>query len=424
MNILALRFVVIELLRGHMDTMFKYDDLTKFLDDVSAKSHLAEHWVCNLIKSVLVIMLYVRAEREGEFALHHDVCKKMLPYFFAACHWNYARDGVVYVQMMENLPGYVLNPLMKREHIVRLHEVLWNSISTDMAIESTCMKIGKGPSGLIGVTTQERTVKVWANGHHLCSNLLSELDNLRSSDSKDRTKHNEEGYGRIKADQIDRKKLQDNLEKCIHPLQVDTHKNWNTLVNIYTGEEVGEDVNVNKAVEIGQKQMKEFCSSLPQGFRERLSTKVKSMAESKKTKQISVVAPFNTELISSRVLYLLGNSQPDFTTLFNYELSPVPTSMFYDSGEARYPKSKVVLKNRLKVEVSVRGVEVDAAEVDGRCMLHSSIHWPKDGSVKDLAKGVEKYVSRLLHHSDVYVIFDRYFDKSIKSDTRLQRIEN
>ena len=84
-------------------------------------------------------MLYVRAEREGEFALHLDVCKKMLPYFSAACHWNYARDGVAYVQMMENLPGYVLNPLMKREHVVRLQEVLWNLILMDMAIESTYM---------------------------------------------------------------------------------------------------------------------------------------------------------------------------------------------------------------------------------------------------------------------------------------------
>ena len=77
------------------------------------------------------------------------------------------------------------------------------------------------------------------------------------------------------------------------------------------------------------------------------------MAKSKKTKQISVVAPFNTELIFFGVLYLMGNNQLDFTTLFNYELSPVPASMFHDSFEARYPKSKVVLKNRLKVEVSV-----------------------------------------------------------------------
>ena len=148
------------------------------------------------------------------------------------------------------------------------------------------------------------------------------------------------------------------------------------------------------------------------------------MAESKKTKRRSVVAPFNTKLIFSRVLYMLGNNQLDFTTLFHYELSPVPTSMFHDSAEARYLKSKAVLKNKLKVEVSVRGVAVDVVVVDGGGLIHSSIHWPKDGLVRDLAAGVEMYVSKLLHNSDVYVAFDRYFEKSLKSDTRLQRIGN
>ena len=123
MNVRALRFVVAELLHSHMEGMLKYHDLSKFLD-VSAKSNLAEHWVCNLIKPVLLMMLYVRAEREGELALHLDVCKRMLPYFLAASHWNYARDGTAYVQMMENLPGNVLNPLMKGEHVVRLRDGL------------------------------------------------------------------------------------------------------------------------------------------------------------------------------------------------------------------------------------------------------------------------------------------------------------
>ena len=63
MNIRALRFVVAELLHSHMEGMLKYHDLSKFLE-VSAKSNLAEHWVCNLIKPVLLMMLYVRAEKE------------------------------------------------------------------------------------------------------------------------------------------------------------------------------------------------------------------------------------------------------------------------------------------------------------------------------------------------------------------------
>ena len=50
-------------------------------------------------------------------------------------------------------------------------------------------------------------------------------------------------------------------------------------------------------------------------------------------------------------------------------------------------------------------------------MLHSSIHWPRDGLVRDLAAGVAMFVSKLLQHSDVFVVFDCYFEKSLKSDT-------
>ena len=57
-------------------------------------------------------------------------------------------------------------------------------------------------------------------------------------------------------------------------------------------------------------------------------------------------------------------------------------------------------------------------------MLHSSIHWPRDGLVRDLAAGVAMFVSKLLQHSDVFVVFDCYFEKSLKSDTQPQRIGN
>ena len=97
LNICALRFVIVELLHGHLKGMLKHHDLSKFLDDVSAKSNLVEHWVRNLIKPVLLMMLYVRAEREGAFPLHLDVCKRMLSYFFAASHWNYTRNDIAYV---------------------------------------------------------------------------------------------------------------------------------------------------------------------------------------------------------------------------------------------------------------------------------------------------------------------------------------
>ena len=98
--------------------------------------------------------------------------------------------------------------------------------------------------------------------------------------------------------------------------------------------------------------------------------------------------------------------------------------MFHDSDEGRYPKSNAVLKSKLKVEVLVQGVEVHVVVLDGGGMLDSSIYWPKDGLVRDLPAAVEMYISKLLQRSDVYIAFDHYFEKSLKSDTLLQRLGN
>ena len=55
------------------------------------------------------------------------------------------------------------------------------------------MCIDLGPAGMIGVTTNDRSVSIWANSHHLCGELLTELENQRSSDSKSNDiKHKEE----------------------------------------------------------------------------------------------------------------------------------------------------------------------------------------------------------------------------------------
>ena len=90
-NIRALRLLTEELLRGTIVQMDSYDSLMKVLDDKSKKSRTAKLWVENLIKPVMLMMMFVRAEREADWPLHLLCVKEMMPYFFAAGHFNYAR---------------------------------------------------------------------------------------------------------------------------------------------------------------------------------------------------------------------------------------------------------------------------------------------------------------------------------------------
>ena len=72
-------------------------------------------------------------------------------------------------------------------------------------------------------------------------------------------------------------------------------------------------------------------------------------------------------------MFLLSVDPISLEDLFNYELAPVPTSLFTDTGEARYPKFKSTLKKKLKVEVSTR-TNADVILLDGCAVLHH-INW-------------------------------------------------
>ena len=104
-----------------------------------------------LIKPVLLMMLYVRAEWEADWPLHLYVVKEMLPYFFAVGHQNYARYGTYYLRSMEKLPKNVLVHFIKGLHVMRLKPGIWNAVWSDMFIESTFMRYGHGAGGIIGM---------------------------------------------------------------------------------------------------------------------------------------------------------------------------------------------------------------------------------------------------------------------------------
>ena len=202
----------------------------------------------------------------------------MIPYFFSTGHWNYARDGVAYLNSMSKLSPSVLDAFLRGEHVERHRNGLWNAIWSDMMIESSYMNKGKGPGGLIGITTSQISAAVWANSHNTCSEVIRQLHEMRPTFSENEaTHHKEESQGRIKCDAEDRIKIRKFLKNCIYPFEFN-EKSSSLFFNIYTGETVGVKCNVKKSVDVGVQQMNQFKESLPLGFRRRLSSKAVTMA--------------------------------------------------------------------------------------------------------------------------------------------------
>ena len=80
---------------------------------------------------------------------------------------------------MEKLPIAILHPFLREEHVAHHQEGIWNAIWIDMLIETTFMCYGKGPTGLIGVTTKPRAVQIWTKSLHFCNTVLKDLADLR-----------------------------------------------------------------------------------------------------------------------------------------------------------------------------------------------------------------------------------------------------
>ena len=49
-------------------------------------------WVDVVIKAVFLSLMYIRAEREGDWHLHLEAVEAMLPLFYDADHINYVRE--------------------------------------------------------------------------------------------------------------------------------------------------------------------------------------------------------------------------------------------------------------------------------------------------------------------------------------------
>ena len=268
--------------------------------------------------------------REANWPLHKHTVQMMLPYFAAAGHWHYMRSTVVHLIKMTKLPKDLLQKIIKGEHAI------WS----DMMIETTVMRYGHGPAGMRGITLNENALNRWARSLHISSVLEQSLVGLKeTSSTKDVLCHKEESHLRIKSDSKDRKQLRKYLATCINPLSVEDHRN--EIVNMHSGKLSTDQINEDSCVLVGKKQVKSFISALPDSFYNPLTMSVKTMNKLKKSISMNDIEVIDTSLIYSRAIALqLTNNAMKVENVFKYELSPIPTSIFEDTGNLRPAKSR------------------------------------------------------------------------------------
>ena len=141
--------------------------------------------------------------------------------------------------------------------------------------------------------------------------------------------HKGEGKRRKELDAADRNAIISEMKKYTNPLCVNPD---DELINIVTGRVAPDSVNVDDALCIGSAMAAEFSAALPGGFYQPLKKKVNTMETSKRTIKMGGKNVYGIEKFYSRMLVISQKRDVHLQELFQFELSPVPSSLFDDLG--------------------------------------------------------------------------------------------
>ena len=138
---------------------------------------------------------FIRAERTGDWLLHLNSVKAMIPHFHAAGHLPYAKSAHLYLQQMEALPEtmphdeYVLFA-EKGFFTVHRSSEFWSGNYTDQTIEQFLMRMLKTSGEMThgrGIT--DSTLTKWVHALPRCVPICDALEQFTGVHSSTSEQH-------------------------------------------------------------------------------------------------------------------------------------------------------------------------------------------------------------------------------------------
>jgi hypothetical protein len=155
---------------GDIQAMLQsYESYVDQTRKVSPNSPTFDFW-SSYIDMVELLLLFVRATRDGQWELHLAALDGMLPWFFAYDRINYARYLPAYFAEMKKLE--LTHPSVFESFIngdfsaQRQDRYAFSQVACDQLIEQTMNRDSKTKGGLIGITTSRNAVNRWLLAHH------------------------------------------------------------------------------------------------------------------------------------------------------------------------------------------------------------------------------------------------------------------
>lgn len=376
----------------------------------ASKSRTAALW-CQYIEMVQIMLMYVRAERMGDWQLHLYSVQCMLPILHAAGRNHYAKSAHAYLQLMleletrmtkEDYDKFVGNGYFT----IRRTSKFWSGIWSDMIIEQVLMRSMKVEGGLThGRGLTESSISRWVNTIPVTIHVISAVEKLTGISSVYSNQHVELRESRKNRDTSDSKKFLLWLKKH-SPFECPS----DTLISISTGIKADKTVNCECAKVIGQASLNKFTGKTFDKAKFSRKDKVKNMATMTKTIKIgNQEVNINSNQLFHRIVCTVKTDE-ELKLCLKYELAPRPTSLF-DTISLRKGKKSTLMDILEECCPSTEKLpEEPCFVIDGGYLLHKVI-WPKPASFSQICDGYLDYLKR--HYGiNCIIIFDGYSEST------------
>ena len=216
----------------------------------------------------------------------------------------------------------------------------------------------------------------------------------------------------MKMDADDRRLILLELSKMSHPQENQSPQ----LYNIANGKICPSDtgVNVAESVDIGEKMVSEFRTSLPSGFHATISSPIKTMEHIQKGVKVGDKMIIDLETIFLRLLAVGQQCNMRLAPIFQYELCPIPPSLIDEYGFLR-KGSKAPLARKLCVKAR-QPMLPEVTIVDMSQLLYHIV-WLSNGNALVLVKSIRTRLSSL--PNEKILVFDKYNSVSAKDHERM-----
>jgi len=382
-----------------------------------------------------ILLNFVRSIREGNFVLFVDCLKKICPWLFALDMVHYARWLPVFVKTLEELPVHhpdVYAAFLSGHFSSKKTNRRFSAISDDQVHEQK-NKIVKDTGGAVGILDNETALMKWMVSGPEISRMLKEFEEA-SNVKHDKT----EDIGHHEDNETFRYQFLRHVSQVVNSFEESgspfCENEFVTMGKDKILMSRSATKSVREAFSVGREQYEMYVKQrlstgmlsvhdvIPRNNLELFSQKVRNVSKDK-SKIVSLQTDAN---IFCRMYVSCQSRAGNVDDFFAHENSLFPPSIS-SFGKLRKAINKSDLLPCLELSVkSAFPVEKDplvsSIVLDGS----SVIHMLSPGVTKTFSEYCNNvfkpYIDSLLRSvSRIDIVFDRYFDSSLKSEARDSR---